>query len=141
MNKLCLNSRDELLMIDLDQVAYLQANGNYTQFMYIAGKGPLVSLGLSKIEQYISRAWPSEQRSPLVRLGRSLIINQRFLTQINVIQQRLVLSDNAGHNHILVAPKPLLKQYKELAEASRAPPTNNLPQNNGKRILHRQTPS
>ncbi len=53
MNKLCLNSRDELLMLDLDALAYLQANGNYTQVMYIASKGPLVSLGLSKLEAYI----------------------------------------------------------------------------------------
>ena len=38
MNKLCLNSRDELLMLDLDALAYLQANGNYTQVMYIASR-------------------------------------------------------------------------------------------------------
>ncbi len=122
MNKLCLNSRDELLMIDLDQVAYLQASGNYTQIVYIAAKGPLVSLGLSKLEQYISGAWPAEQRSPLVRIGRSLIINQRFLVRINVVQQRLVLSDNAGHTHILAAPKPLLKQYKEMISGRKAKP-------------------
>ncbi len=105
MNKLCLNSRDELLMLDLDALAYLQANGNYTQVMYIASKGPLVSLGLSKLEAYI-RA--------LVRLGRSLLVNQSFLVQISVTSQKLVLSDNAGHTHVLSAPKPLLKQYKDI---------------------------
>ena len=29
--KLTLNTRDELLIIDLEQVAYMQADGNYTQ--------------------------------------------------------------------------------------------------------------
>lgn len=116
MNKLCLNSRDELLMIDLDQVAYLQANGNYTQIEYIAAHGPLLGVGLTKVEQLLSRAYPPGQRSPMVRLGRSLIVNQRYLVQISITNQRLVLSDNAGHVHTLAAPKPLLKQYKDLLQ-------------------------
>lgn len=114
MNKLCLNSRDELLMLDLDALAYLQASGNYTQVMYIASKGPLVSLGLSKLEAYIRAALPAGDRLPLVRLGRSLLVNQSFLVQISVTSQKLVLSDNAGHTHVLSAPKPLLKQYKDI---------------------------
>lgn len=114
MNKLCLNSRDELLMLDLDALAYLQANGNYTQVMYIASKGPLMSLGLSKLEAYIRAALPAGDRLPLVRLGRSLLVNQSFLVQISVTSQKLVLSDNAGHTHVLSAPKPLLKQYKDI---------------------------
>ncbi len=122
MNKLCLNSRDELLMIDLDQVAYLQANGNYTQIEYIAAHGPLLGIGLSKVELLISRAFAPGQRSPMVRLGRSLIINQRFLAQISIINQKLVLSDNAGHVHTLTAPKPLLKQYKELLQGKQPAP-------------------
>ncbi len=97
MNKLCLNSRDELLMLDLDALAYLQANGNYTQVMYIASKGPLVSLGLSRLEAYIRAALPAGDSLPLVRLGRSLLVNQSFLVQISVTSQKLVLSDNAGH--------------------------------------------
>lgn len=114
MYKLCLNSRDELLMIDLEQVAYFQADRNYTQIYYIAAKGPLVSIGLSKLEEYISMTWPREQRSPMVRLGRSLIINQRYVAEISILRQRIVLSDNAGHTYTLNAPKPLLKQYKEI---------------------------
>ena len=106
--------RDELLMLDLDALAYLQANGNYTQVMYIASKGPLVSLGLSKLEAYIRAALPAGDRLPLVRLGRSLLVNQSFLVQISVTSQKLVLSDNAGHTHVLSAPKPLLKQYKDI---------------------------
>ncbi len=103
-------------MIDLDDVAYLQANGNYTQIEYVASHGPLLGLGLSKVEQLISRAFPPGKRSPMVRLGRSLIINQRYLLQINLVNQKLVLGDNCGNIHTLSAPKPLLKQYKELLQ-------------------------
>ena len=51
--------------------------------------------------------------SPFVRLGRSLIINQRYLTEISILKQKLILSDNDGHSFALNVPKPLLKEYKE----------------------------
>ena len=94
MYKLCLNSRDELLIIDLEKIAYFQANGNYTHLNYIG-------------------TWPKDRPSPFVRLGRSLIVNQTYISEISVIRQKLTLSDREGHAHSLTVPKPLLKQYKE----------------------------
>lgn len=113
MYKLCLNSRDELLIIDLEKVAFFQANGNYTQFTYIGGESHLITLGLSKIEEFIRKSWPKEMVSPFVRLGRSLIINQTFLSGISVLKSKITLSDKATNSYILTVPKPLLKMYKE----------------------------
>jgi DNA-binding LytR/AlgR family response regulator len=111
--KLCLNSRDELLIINLEIIAYLQANGNYTQLKYIGGEDRLITIGISKIEDFIRKTWPKDRRSPFIRLGRSLIINQQFLSGISVLKQKIILSDNAGHSYALTVPKPLLKEYKE----------------------------
>jgi DNA-binding LytR/AlgR family response regulator len=113
MYKLCLNSRDELLIINLENVAYLLANGNYTLLKYIGGEDRLLTIGISKIEDFIRQTWPKDRRTPFIRLGRSLIINQRFLSGISVIKQKIILSDNAGHSYALSVPKPLLKEYKE----------------------------
>lgn len=113
MFKLCLTSRDDLLIIDLEKIAFLQANGNYTHLNYIAGDTNLLTVGLSKIEEYIRRSWPADIQSPFVRLGRSLIINQKFLCGISVLKQKITLSDNEGHSYTLNVPKPLLKEYKE----------------------------
>lgn len=113
MYKLCLNSRDELLIINLESIAYLQANGNYTQLKYIGGEEHLITIGISKMEEFIRQTWPKDRRSPFIRLGRSLIINQRFLSGISVLKQKVILSDNAGHSYALTVPKPLLKEYKE----------------------------
>lgn len=113
MYRLCLNSRDELIIIDLQKIAFFQANGNYTHLKYISGDSHLVTLGLSKVEEYLRKSWPKDVISPFVRLGRSLIINQSFLTRISVIKQNITLSDNCGHYFILNVPKPLLKEYKE----------------------------
>ena len=113
MYKICLNSRDELLIIDLQKIAFFQANGNYTHLNYISGDSHLVTLGLSKVEEYIRMSWPKDVPSPFVRLGRSLIINQSFLSEISILKQKVTLSYNNGKLYYLNVPKPLIKEYKE----------------------------
>lgn len=113
MCRLCLNSRDELLIIDLQKIAYFQADRNYTRLTYIEGETHLLTLGLSKIEECIRRAWPAEIPSPFIRLGRSLIINQSYLTGISLLTRKISLSDNGRNTYILSISKPLLKEYKE----------------------------
>lgn len=113
MYKLCLNSRDELLIIDMQKIAFFQANGNYTHIRYMSGDTHLVTLGLSRVEEYIRMSWPKDVPSPFVRLGRSLIINQSFLSGISIPKQKVTLSDNNGHSYTLNVPKPLIKAYKE----------------------------
>lgn len=114
MNRLCLNSRDELIVIRLDQVAYLESNGNYSNVVMISGTKIMLTFGLGKMEQYIANSFRETGRSYFVRLGRKFIINQRYLFRISVPQQRLVLSDMAGHSYSLSVPKTLLRNYKEL---------------------------
>ena len=114
MYKLCLNSRDELLIIDLTKIAFLQSNGNYTNMQYIKGETHLLTIGITKVEEYIRQVWPADQPSPFIRLGRRLLINQTYLTEINMLKQRITLSDRETNCYTLAGPKPLLKQYKEL---------------------------
>lgn len=118
MLKLCINSRDELFVLDLDKVAYIQASGNYSRIVYIGGMQMMITLGLSKLEGMIKMIVPKDRRSPFVRLGRSLLVNQTYLTHINVLKQRLTLSDNQEHSYALDVPKALLKAYKDLIRKS-----------------------
>ena len=118
MLKLCINSRDELFVLDLDKVAYIQASGNYSRIVYIGGMQMMITLGLSKLEGMIKMIVPKDRRSPFVRLGRSLLVNQTYLTHINVLKQRLTLSDNQEHSYVLDVPKALLKAYKDLIRKS-----------------------
>ena len=113
MYKLCLNSRDDLLIINLEKIAFFQANGNYTHLNCIEGETHLLTIGLSKVEDIIRKSWPKGKPSPFIRLGRSLIINQVFLSEISVLKQKVVLSDCGSHSYSLSVPKPLLKEYKE----------------------------
>ena len=114
MNKLCLNSRDDVLIIELTQVAFFQANGNYTTVYYIGGQKQMLGLGLTKLEGFLSKAYPKDVPSSFIRMGRSLIINQTYLYSINTLKQRLTLSDYQGHIYSLCVPKQILKKYKEV---------------------------
>ena len=118
MLKLCINSRDELFVLDLDKVADIQVSGNYSRIVYIGGMQMMITLGLSKLEGMIKMIVPKDRRSPFVRLGRSLLVNQTYLTHINVLKQRLTLSDNQEHSYVLDVPKALLKAYKDLIRKS-----------------------
>ncbi|MCM1021944.1 MAG: LytTR family transcriptional regulator [Muribaculum sp.] len=113
MSKLCLNSRDELLFVDLNKIAFFRANGNYTNITYIEGQQQMLTMGLSKVEQVLRTALPQGKPSPFLRLGRSLIINQTYLYSISVVRQRLTLSDFRGHTLALAVPKQLLRDYKD----------------------------
>ncbi|MCH5216390.1 MAG: LytTR family transcriptional regulator DNA-binding domain-containing protein [Muribaculaceae bacterium] len=119
MNIICINTRDELNLIDLDLVACINANGNYSNVMYIDGNKLMVSIGLSQFESIIKDA-VSKQNKPntFIRLGRSVIVNNHYLSQINVLKQTLTLSDRGTHAYRLTVPKNLLKSYKELIRKS-----------------------
>lgn len=112
MKKVCINTRDELLIIDLDRVAFFQANGNYTRLTYISGHALTLNTGKAGVEKILSAALP-KGATMFLRLGRSLIINQTFLSNINVLKQYVTLSDLESHHFKLSVPKALLKVYKE----------------------------
>lgn len=119
MNIICINTRDELNLIDLDLVACIHASGNYSNVMYIDGNKIMVSVGLSQFETIIKDAINKQHMAnTFVRLGRSVIVNNRFLSQINILKQKLTLSDRGTHAYQLTVPKNLLKNYKELIRKS-----------------------
>lgn len=119
MNIICINTRDELNLIDLDLVACVSASGNYSNVMYIDGNKLMVSVGLSLFERIIRDAVAKQQAAnTFVRLGRSVIVNNRYLSQINILKQKLTLSDRGTHAYNLTVPKNLLKSYKELIRKS-----------------------
>jgi hypothetical protein len=78
----------------------------------MGGLKQTLSIGLSKLELCLKAALP-EGKSNFVRLGRSMIINQKFLCTISVTTHKLFLGDFDTHLYGIIVPKPLLKEYKE----------------------------
>lgn len=113
MKKILINKRDEMVVVFLDNLAYMLADGSYTKVVYIGGMQTTLAMGISEMEKIITNTC-KKKPSPFIRLGRSLILNQSFLYSINITKHRITLSDTAKNILHLELPKPLLKKYKSL---------------------------
>lgn len=111
MKKICINGRDELLMLDLSKVACFKADTDYTIIYYISGMTTTMSMGLHKVEEILTESI-QQPASDFVRIGRSYIINQSYLYQIQLLHQKLILSDGRQTITLEVA-KEALKRYKQ----------------------------
>ena len=105
------NSRDEMTCVDTDLIAVIQANGNYSSVVYITKREFMLSHGISKLEQILHEH--KEPKTRFIRLGRSLIVNHRYLHKIDIMKQLVILSDGSKEEIRLNLPKPIVKTYKK----------------------------
>lgn len=108
--KLCINSRDELKLIELNDICYMKACGNYTDFHYVDGKTKSETGCLSFFAKQIDELYPGEE-CPFVRVGRSHIVNIEHILLINIPQRTLQIR-TAGAGCITL-PKNLLKELRD----------------------------
>lgn len=88
--KIIIESRDELRVVDLSEVLYLQASRNYTDFHFADGrmKSELSNLSVfqAKVEEYSRR---QQTPNPFLRLGRSLLVNTSYVELISMKLQKI----------------------------------------------------
>ena len=108
------NTRDELTRINLNDVAYFEADGNYTHIMLSNGCKATILISLSAIEHLIDNELKGQVK-PFIRIGKSYIVNSSFIFQINVLKQKLVLTNVvSSHVFTLNISKEALKNLKDL---------------------------
>ena len=104
---LCLSAHDELYIIDLSQVLYMQADDHYTVIYYTSGSNFMIPYGLGQVEDAIH---DNSCEAPfLMRLGRKYIVNTSRIFRISTIRDTLYLSDNHGNHVGLHISKPVLR--------------------------------
>lgn len=122
MNKIHINGRDELLVIDLAKVAYFKAEDDYTTVYFIGGVNFMLTINLAKVEAMVATVGRSEQCS-YVRIGRSIIVNEAYVFRIEVLSQKIYFCN--GTNMLQVsAPRDALKKYKQFVHNKLFSPTN-----------------
>lgn len=107
--KLYIDSRDELRVIELDHVVYLQASGNYTDFHDAHGQVVSELSCLSAFEKQIAASY-AESVSPFLRTGRSHLINTNYVSSIN-LQRETVRFSTGEMLHLSKQRLKLLKEY------------------------------
>ena len=110
MAKIYFNTRDELTAIDSENIAVVQANGNYSKIVTIYRKEIMLTSGITKVEEVLKSV--NDARSRFVRIGRSLVVNHSYLQKIDLIKQQMVLSCQGNEIKINVSKKTL-KVYKD----------------------------
>lgn len=113
-NILLFSTRDELTRIRLERVMYFEADANYTKVVFSNGVTATLLTSLVHLEKLIAGVL-IEKNSIFVRIGKRYIINSAYLFQINVLHQRLVLSDLASpYTATLSVSKDALRKLKAL---------------------------
>lgn len=113
-NILLFSTRDELTRIRLERVMYFEADANYTKVVFSNGLTATLLTSLVHLEKLIAGVL-IEKNSIFVRIGKRYIINSAYLFQINVLRQRLVLSDLASpYTATLSVSKDALRKLKAL---------------------------
>ncbi|MCF0236115.1 MAG: LytTR family transcriptional regulator DNA-binding domain-containing protein [Bacteroidaceae bacterium] len=114
MTPIIFNTRDELIRIDLDKMVYAMAEDNYVYLYFRNGQHAMVCASLQSLEQLILNRIAHNKTGKYIRIGRKYIVNESYITHINVQKQQLVLSDL---DHIapitLQAAREALKTLKQ----------------------------
>lgn len=107
------NSRDELLRIDVQNIVFFEAEGNYTKIVLANGYECLICMNLGKMEKALT-ARLQEKAQRYARIGKRHIINLNYILQVTPLKQSLVLSDQKSFQYTLDVSKEALRNLKEM---------------------------
>lgn len=110
---LLFNTRDEMLRIKVQNVVYLESDGNYTHMVSVNKLRPSVCMSLGNMEKLLA-AKLRDKASMFIRVGRRYIVNRNFIYMLSPAKQRLVLSDMATFAYQLEVSKDALSRMKNL---------------------------
>ena len=114
MEWLRISTSVELVRFASDEIVYVRADGNYSDLVLTNGKSRKMTFQLHFFEDVFQQL----RNNFFVRVGRSLIVNKRYIHVINLTDQMLVFSGQqiTGDIRPVNVSREALKQLKELLE-------------------------
>ena len=114
MTPIIFKTRDELAKIDLDKMVYAEADGNYLYITMRNGLRLMVTIPLIQFERLIENVVTEANRGMYIRIGRKYIVDRRYIVQVSIPKQSLILSDMATDKPVVLSvPKEALKALKQ----------------------------
>jgi DNA-directed RNA polymerase beta subunit len=94
-----------------DEIVYICAAGNYSEMYLTNGRSRTLTFQLHCFEEQFKRL----QNNTFVRVGRSLIINKRYVFSINLTDQTLMFTGQSVNQSIksLTASRDALKKLMD----------------------------
>ena len=114
MEWLRISTSTELVRVATDEIVFVRADGNYSDLVLTNGKSRKMTFQL----HFFDEVFQQLQNNMFVRVGRSLIVNKRYIHVINLTDQMLVFSGQQIKCDIkpINVSRDALKQLKELLE-------------------------
>ena len=125
MEWLRISTSTELVRVATDEIVYVRADGNYSDLVLTNGQRRKMTFQL----HFFDEVFQQLQNNMFVRVGRSLIVNKRYIYVINLTEQQLILSggelkepivfygqSKADNPQNITLARAGLKQLKELLE-------------------------
>ena len=102
-----------LFRVPTDDIAYIEASGNYCDVYRFNGESVTMTFQL----HYFVEALEKLKQNFFMRVGKSLIVNKNFVYSINITSQDLKLMDHRLYQVFkLKASKEALKELKTILE-------------------------
>ena len=108
--KLFFRNISGIILIEPEEIIYVEADGNYSKFFLSDGKTQVVTSLLHRVEEQLPLR-------DFIRVSRSVIINTAYLKRINTKQSECVLSLNQVEYRIKVSQerlRSLIEQVREM---------------------------
>lgn len=128
MEWLRISTSTELVRVATDEILYVRADGNYSDLVLISGRSRKMTFQIHFFDDIFQQL----QNNVFVRVGRSLIVNKRYIYVINLTEQLLILYGgnmpqpvefyglpSPGRQRDITISRDALKQLKESLENER----------------------
>lgn len=110
---LYLNSRDEFFRLDISKIVYFESDGNYTNIVLNNKIKATICMNLAQMQVILSQNL-REAAGVFARIGKRHIINLKFVYQIAILRQKLILSDGEKFEYVLSVSKDALKKLRDM---------------------------
>lgn len=114
MEWLKISTSTELVRVATNEIVYVRADGNYSDVMLTNGKKRKMTFQL----HFFDEVFQLLRNNVFVRVGRSLIVNKRYIHVVNLTDQMLVFGGQTITGEIapVQVSRDSLKKLKELLE-------------------------
>ena len=107
------NSRDEVLMVNIDNLVFFEGDGGCTYLVSVNKMRSCVGMNLRTMEEHLAKQL-GENAKMFLRIGKRYIINRKYIYQVRVVKQQLILSDQSNFAFQLNASREALRKLKML---------------------------
>ncbi len=114
MEWLRISTSTELVRVATEEIVYVLADGNYSDLVLTNGKRRKMTFQIHFFDEIFQQL----RKNMFVRVGRSLIVNKRYIHVINLTEQTLLFAGQEIKCDIpsLRVSREALKQLKEKLE-------------------------